>query len=155
MINTEFDVPDAVAFTMATVALFYPLLKDFWEKPKVNVYAYIANHYNPDTKEQAPELFIKITNIGGHPLVVDDYAFRDLDGEKFLLPDDGEQFSQKRLDPYDSFSVKLHNPLLKILIEHADQLGSFAVYDTKGKRWPLPKKVFKRVKASLKQCGIS
>ncbi len=143
------DILNVISLTMATVALGYPFLKDLWEKPKLKIRAYIAKVYIPGRGEQ-PEVFsVAITNIGGKPLVVDGHAFEHFDGKNSTFPDAMDQFSRKRLEPYDGLSITMSNAILQTMIQGADQWKSFVVYDTKGKKWFLSKKDFKELKAGL------
>lgn len=60
-----------------------------------------------------------------------------------------DQFSRKRLEPYDGLSITMSNAILQTMIQGADQWKSFVVYDTKGKKWFLSKKDFKELKMGL------
>jgi hypothetical protein len=146
--NTGLDV---ISLTLSIAALGYTFLKDLWEKPKLYVHAYIADCYFPGRGDQPQVFNVTITNVGGKPIVVNGHEFRRVDGKKSAFPDVMDQFSHKKLDPYGSFSVTMSNPILQTLIRDADQLESFAVYDTKRKRWPLKQKTFKEIKNSLKE----
>ena len=143
------QILNVISLTMSTIALGYPFLKDFWEKPKLKVRAYIAEIYIPGRGKQ-PEVFsVTITNVGGKPLVVDSHAFVCSDGKQSTFPDVMDQFKRKRLDPYDGFSVTMPHNILQTMIQNADQWESFVIYDTKGQKWFLPKKDFVELKTDL------
>jgi hypothetical protein len=146
------DVLSVISLTISGIALGYPFLKDFWEKPKLKVRAHIAKIYIPGRGEQ-PEVFsVAITNIGGKPLVIDGHAFEHFDGKNSIFPEAMDQFSRKRLDPYDGLSVTMSNAILQTMIQNAHHWKAFFVCDTKGKKWHLSKKDFKELKANLLKC---
>lgn len=142
---------NAISLTTAIIALGYPFLKDFWEKPKLKIRAYIAEIFIPGRGKQ-PEVFsVQVTNIGGKSMVVSGHAFEHFDGTKSTFPDVMEQFSNKRLDPYDALSVTMSHQILQTMIGSVDEWKAFFISDTKGKKWFLSKKDFNELRSSLKK----
>lgn len=136
---------------VAAFALGWTIYRDCIDKGKLKVYAYIADVYYENT-EKAPQVFsVQVTNIGKKPIIINGHEFLHKDGKKSRFPDVMQEFSNKKLEPYEVLNVTMSNAILKTMIERADKFVGFAVYDTKGKRWSLKEKVFKEISASLKE----
>jgi len=101
--------------------------------------------------------YIEVINIGKKPIIINSHAFNPKkgEGEPFVIQPLIKDFHNKKLIPYEFFQVCLPFKDLRGLVEKAEEIHSFYVYDTSGKGWKLSDKDLLSLKNDLANLELS
>lgn len=138
-----------LSLVISGIALGWNIFRDCIDKPKLKLNMFVANWYDPNRGEMPQVISVTVTNTGRQPIVIKGHGFPLKDKTTSIFPDVMDFFDQKKLEPYDRLEITLPHPVLKTLIEKADDISAFIIYDTTGRQWKLASKTFKEFKKTL------
>jgi len=138
-----------LSFFVAGIALGWNIFRDFIDRPKLKIRMWIANYVDSVRGEMPQVVSVTVTNKGKKPIMIKAHGFHMKDKTSFILRNEMHLFRGKRLEPYDFLDLTLPHETLLALIEKADQMKAFVVYDSTGKEWKVGKRNFKKFKKSL------
>ena len=140
----------ALSLVVAGIALGWNIFRDCIDRPKLKLNVFVANLVDSNGRELPQVISVTVTNVGRKAIVIKGHGFLMKDKTKLIFPEIMVLFDQKRLEPYDHLNLTLPNSVLLNLVEKADLIRAFFVYDTTGKWWKLGGKIFSQFKQSLK-----
>lgn len=146
---TDSDVIASVSLLVSGISLGWNIFRDCVDKPKLKLNMYVADWYDPVKGEMPQVISIIVTNVGKQPIVIGGHCFYMKDKSEYILVDALPLFQRKKLEPWEVLSVNLPHENLQTLVEKADQIEAFYIFDTRGEKWKVDKKIFKEFQDSL------
>jgi hypothetical protein len=140
-----------LSLLVAGIALGWNIFRDVIDRPKLSLNLFVAEVWDNAMKNRQPDVVsVAVTNVGKRPIVMHGFCFVLQNGNKLAFQNVEDMWRSKKLEPYDRFGGTLPNLNLQSLIEKADDLKSFVVYDTSGQEWKVSRKIFNDFKKQLK-----
>lgn len=138
-----------LSMIISAVVLGWNVYRDCIQKPKIKIRVQIIQEDINDSTSKV--LKIKVTNVGKEVSVIDGHFFLLRDGTKKEIAHQDMYFYDKELRPNKHFTVTIELDLLEDLKPFIEDMVSFVVYDSKGKKWKLDRKNFLEIKKELKK----